>query len=74
MTITVSVNCQISYRLLKFKDLKSTFLLTFIEGWPLDFIFIVCVFLVLFYSTSFNFPMDVIGDTQVLLVSFNFKY
>ena len=30
MTITVSVNCQISYRLLKFKGLKSTFLLTFI--------------------------------------------
>jgi hypothetical protein len=47
MTITVSVNCQISYRLLKFKDLKSTFLLTFIEGWPLDFIFIVCVCLVM---------------------------
>ena len=43
MTITVSVNCQISYRLLKFKGLKSTFLLTFIEGWPLDFIFIVCI-------------------------------
>ena len=47
MTITVSVNCQISYRLLKFKGLKSTFLLTFIEGWPLDFIFIVCVCLVM---------------------------
>jgi hypothetical protein len=31
MTITVSVNCQISYRLLKFKGWKSTFLLTFIE-------------------------------------------
>jgi hypothetical protein len=31
-------------------------------------------FLVLFYSTSFNFPMDVIGDIKVFLVSFNFKY
>jgi hypothetical protein len=47
MTITVSVNCQISYQLLKFKGLKSTFLLTFIEGWPLEFIFIVCVCLVM---------------------------
>ena len=47
MTITVSVNCQISYRLLKFKGLKSTFLLTFIEGWPLDFILIVCICLVM---------------------------
>ena len=54
MTITVSVNCQISYRLLKFKGLKSTFLLTFIEGWPLDFIFIVCICLVMSNSTSLS--------------------
>jgi hypothetical protein len=45
--LLISVNCQISYQLLKFKGLKSTFLLTFIEGWPLDFIFIVCVCLVM---------------------------
>jgi hypothetical protein len=45
------VKCQSAWWLLKFKDLKSTFLFTFIKGWPLHLIFIVCFCLVMWNST-----------------------
>jgi hypothetical protein len=61
-TFNRSANCQISYRLLKFKGLKFTFLLTYIEGRSLDLIFTVCFCLVVCNSTSLSrklhFPIN----------------
>ena len=53
-TFNIPANGQISYRLLKFKGLKFTFLFTFIEGWSLDVIFMVCFCLVMWNSTSLS--------------------
>jgi hypothetical protein len=61
-TFNRPANCQISYRLLKFKGLKFPFLLSYIEGRSLDLIFNVCFCLVVCNSTplsrKLHFPIN----------------
>ena len=71
-TFNRPANCQISYRLLKFKGLKLSFSLTYIEGRSLDLIFTVCFCLVMCNSTPlsrFRIHRPSVENSLVLIVA-----